>query len=109
MHAQWKSDDDLKQKAKNFFELARISVVTDVAQIPQLFSRGGFRMLGGLMFSINKETSHSQHELVARCVKLLGAKSAHENEIENLAWDCVQKSLAGEDVSSDIVKLLQGS
>ncbi len=105
MNDQWKSDSDLKKKAKKFFELARNSVVTDTAQIPELFSRGGFRMLGGLMFSINEETAHSQHELVARCVKLLEAKSAHENEIENLAWDCVQNSLAGEDVSSDIEKI----
>lgn len=106
MHGQWKLDDELKRKAKLFFELARGSVVTDSAQLPELFSRGDFKMLGGLMFSINKGTSHSQSELIARCVKLIGSKAAHEKEIENIAWDCVLKSLEGEAASSDIAEII---
>ena len=102
MNNHWKSDADLKGKAKNFFELARDSVVRDSAQLLELFSRNSFRMLGGLMFGLNEETLSSQNELITRCIKLLGAKIAHENEIENIAWDCVQKSLSGGEVSSDI-------
>ncbi len=108
MPNQWKLDVDLKKKAKRFFELARGTVVRDSTQIPELFSRGGFRMLGGLMFSINKETSHSQNELITRCAKLLGSKAAHEKEIENIAWDCVQKSLDGEGALSNIDKITTG-
>lgn len=105
MKSKLKSDSELKNDANQFFDLARKSVIVDSKQnIPDLM-QGGFRLLNGMMFAGSKQILEAQHSLVSRCTKLLGPKMGHEKEIENVAWECVCRSLDDDEKTSDLVQI----
>lgn len=95
MRGKLKSDEDLKKNAVAFFDAARLAVADTREKQNKLFREGGFNMHKGVLFEMNVSVTNALHLLIARSVKLLGTKKAHEKEISDIAWEFAFENIAG--------------
>lgn len=101
-------DLELKKFAKEFLEEAKTSLVGSIEQIELLASQEvGFRYINGMTFLHTETMYQVENNLAERCVRLLGHKYGHREEIVNLVWDVVSTTILKDQDGDDFLRALE--